>query len=442
MLLQPETPHSPLTGVDIEELSGSSVFAFHIHGWKRRILEAYFPGCRFQYIPFFIDEKEFADRWVHKIERAEKPILLVWSLNAPQAAISFARSKAIPMYFMEDGFIRSMIPNASRTAPFSLILDSKTPYFDSRGPSDLEDLLNFYDFVSDASLLERARNGIRALLNSKLTKYNHSSVVDFANVLGEKRRRRVLVIGQVENDASIKYGCDRPFTNNDLVRMAAAENPDCEIVYKPHPDVLNGVRKHLSDPAAVRHLCRIVTEPVPLPLLLETIDHAYAITSLAGFEALLRGIGVTVVGCPFYAGWGLTDDRQPNARRQRKLGIEELFAGAYLLYPRYFNPVTGGASTFEECLELMLAWREEGIPDEGPLRSYLSTGMDRKFEIIGPYGLFGWRHLLTGLVAPVIARMGDQSDVEYYRQNPIRFFREQTDPTHRCIGRILYPFGE
>ena len=34
-------------------------------------------------------------------------------------------------------------------------------------------------------------------------------------------------------------------------------------------------------------------------------------TSLAGFEALLRGKPVTTHGQPFYAGWGLTEDICP-----------------------------------------------------------------------------------------------------------------------------------
>ena len=83
----------------------------------------------------------------------------------------------------------------------------------------------------------------------------------------------------------------------------------------------------------------------------ETIDHVYTITSLAGFEALLRGLKVTTYGCPFYAGWGLTDDRQPNERRGRHLSIEALFAGAYLLYPRYFDPQSGKSLSFEETVD-------------------------------------------------------------------------------------------
>jgi capsular polysaccharide export protein len=64
-------------------------------------------------------------------------------------------------------------------------------------------------------------------------------------------------------------------------------------------------------------------------------------TSLAGFEALLRGRIVVTYGQPFYAGWGLTRDQAPLERRRRRLQLEELVAGALILYPLYVDPATG-----------------------------------------------------------------------------------------------------
>ncbi|WP_172294618.1 hypothetical protein [Pseudoruegeria sp. HB172150] len=62
-----------------------------------------------------------------------------------------------------------------------------------------------------------------------------------------------------------------------------------------------------------------------------------------------------------------------------------------------------------------------------------------QWEAKGPYGLLGWRHLLTPFVAPVIGRIGDVHDVDHYRDDPIGFFRRLSDPRYRRIGRILYP---
>ena len=43
-----------------------------------------------------------------------------------------------------------------------------------------------------------------------------------------------------------------------------------------------------------------------MDVLLGIVDEVHTLTSLTGFEALLRGIEVHAYGGPFYAGWGLT----------------------------------------------------------------------------------------------------------------------------------------
>lgn len=412
-------------------------FALHFHGWKRPILERYFPDRRFHYLPLYISDVVFHDEWAPRILAEQEPEIFVWSLLAPEGIREFAGRHGIPLVFMEDGFVRSLAPNASRTPPLSLAIDSGTVYFDSRFPSDLERLLSTYDFDHDPDLLARAGKGIRLLLETGVSKYNSAMEADVAAIYGPKDRKRVLVIGQVEDDASILYGCDRPFTNNDLVRLAAQENPGAQILYKPHPDVLNRIRLAKSNPADVARLCNIIDRPLSMSRAFETVDHVYTITSLAGFEALMRGLKVTVFGSPFYAGWGLTDDRQPNARRGRKLSLPALFAGAYLLYPRYFDPVSGKTVSFEAIVALI----ERYLTDPPP---QLSQGKPVRpvWKPWGAYGLLGWRHLLTPIVAEAVRRIGNERDVEIFRENPIEFFRELALPKQRAIGRLLYPFEE
>ncbi|HDR2525017.1 TPA: hypothetical protein QCI33_004727, partial [Enterobacter roggenkampii] len=258
--------------------------------------------------------------------------------------------------YVEDGFLRSVGLGAAHTPPLSLNFDSKTLYFNSREESDLEMLLNTYDF--DEKLIERAKVFKDKLIKSGISKYNNSVPTNISSIYGDKKSKRILVIGQVEDDASIEYGSKVKYTNNDLVMIARLENPDAQVIYKPHPDVLNGFRKYQSNPKDVRHICQIITQDIPLSQSLETIDHVYTISSLAGFEALIRGIYVTTLGCPFYSGWGLTDDRQENSRRQRNLSIDELFAIAYIEYPKYFDPIYRKYITPEEALDVLVRQRE------------------------------------------------------------------------------------
>src|SRR4029079_4002776 len=78
----------------------------------------------------------------------------------------------------------------------------------------------------------------------------------------------------------------------------------------------------------------------PIATLLDRASRVETLTSLAGFEALLRGKRVAAHRQPFYAGWGLTEDLHAPPRRQRRLDIDELVAGALILYPRYYDPVS------------------------------------------------------------------------------------------------------
>lgn len=75
-------------------------------------------------------------------------------------------------------------------------------------------------------------------------------------------------------------------------------------------------------------------------------------TSLMGFEALLRGVKVTTTGAPFYAGWGLTTDlgKLP-ARRAQRPTLHGLVHAVLIDYPRYFDPVTGSACPVEIILD-------------------------------------------------------------------------------------------
>lgn len=332
------------------------LYVFGFSGWKTFIID-WFPDFDVIIAPTKISAKQFDKSWRRRILNDGPCRVLSWQYKGPPNLKAFCDSHAIQFQYVEDGFIRSLKLGAEHTAPLSLAFDSRDMYFVSDSVTDLEAILSDYDFSADQSLMERARGAIQILLNSGLSKYNSSMAVNVDLIYGKKRAPRILVTGQVESDASIAYGCNRPFTNNDLVRLARSENPDAEIIYKPHPEVLSGIATKLSNPDDVKGIATVLDQDISLSDAFQSIDHVYTITSLSGFEALLRGIKVTTVGCPFYSGWGVTDDRQPNARRTRKLSVEEVFAGAYILYPRYFDPERKEYVEIEDILAILSRMR-------------------------------------------------------------------------------------
>ena len=409
--------------------AGRLTLGIHIQAWKQAIVRRYWPERRFVCLQFHMSDAELRRDWLTPEMAAQKPDILVWSLNLPPAVEAFARAEGLCVLVMEDGFIRSARPNASRTPPLSLALDSRTAYFDARSPSDLEVLLETHDFDADPTLLARAESGIRAMLERGLSKYNGAAASAPGTLYGPKTRPRILVIGQVDGDASIRFGCTDMRRQDDLVRLAVAEHPGAEVIFRPHPDVVAGVRPTQVDWKALAQICRISTTPAPIAEALSTVDRVYTLTSLAGFEALMRGIPVTVTGYPFYAGWGLTDDRASLRRRQRRLSVEALFAGAYILYPRYFDPPSGAAIDFEQALR----WLVQPAAD----RKSMGGKAGHAFE--GAPALGAWARLRAFLVSPVIARVGTPEDAAYFRAFPKDFFQERPEAALRQLGRCLFP---
>nr|WP_234841284.1 capsular polysaccharide biosynthesis protein [Sinorhizobium meliloti] len=328
------------------------LFLFGFNDWKT-FMHDWFPDREVIFTPMNMWPVEFEINWKWRIWSDPRAEVLAWQYKAPPQLKSFCRRHKIPFHYVEDGFIRSIGIGALHTPPMSMVFDRQDMYFNANEPTDLEDILRKYDFDGDSALMERAVALKQRLLDSRISKYNSGEAFDPEKAFGAKLRKRVLVIGQVERDASIAYGSQKRYKNNDLVWLAVRENPDAQVIYKPHPEVLQGTAEAESDPYAVSGAAMILDQDVSLSDALDTIDHVYTITSLAGFEALLRGIKVTTFGCPFYSGWGLTDDRQPNPRRGRTLSVDQIFAAAYILYPKYFDPIAREHIEAEKALDIL-----------------------------------------------------------------------------------------
>ena len=342
-----------MTQDDSAALITTLVFGFS--PWKS-FLKDWFPNRRLVMLPWDPNPAELKSA-VEKMKADTTIEIFSWGVKLDPKIASAAKRFGNKVNYIEDGFIRSVNLGATKTPPMSLTLDTKAPYFSSRVSTDLEEILNTYNFDEDPNLIERAISVKEKLLEFGVSKYNNAPNVNMEDVYGPKARARILVIGQVEGDASIIYGSAKRFTNNDLVMIAALENPDAQIIYKPHPDVLAKHRPEVSDPKDVEHIAQILSQPVSLADSFHGVDRVYTITSLAGFEALLRGIEVTCLGAPFYSGWGLTDDRQRTPSRLRNLSIDEILAASYILYPLYLNPIKRERIEVEEAIELLIKLR-------------------------------------------------------------------------------------
>jgi capsular polysaccharide export protein len=248
-----------------------------------------------------------------------------------------------PAIRFEDGFIRSRGLGVNLSLPCSLAMDGEHVYFDARGESMLEHVLATHAFPEE--LLIRSRALIDLVVSRGVSKYNLKTVFDAP--AAPPGRLKILAPGQVEKDASIRFGSPEVKTNQELVARVRQLYPDAFIAYKEHPDVTAGLRSGGIRPVDAD---LIVTQG-DIKHWIAWADRIETMTSLAGFEALIRDKPVGVHGVPFYAGWGLTDDRCHVPRRGRPLTVDHLAAATLILYPLYVHPLSGMPCTPEALVE-------------------------------------------------------------------------------------------
>ncbi|MCB9659674.1 MAG: hypothetical protein H6726_18650 [Sandaracinaceae bacterium] len=309
------------------------VIALGFSLWKRGFLDAFLDG---------VGGQVSHARDAVAAEGAGVPrgaTLVVWGATVDPAVEALAARHGARVARMEDGFLRSVGLGSDLYAPASLVVDTRGIYYDPTRPSDLEHLLATRTF--DERERTRAARLRERIVLSGVSKYNaaRGRTLQAAHAAATGRRV-VLVVGQVEDDASIRLGCVDVRTNTELLRAARAACPDAFLVWKPHPDVTSGNRRGRVDPAVVAELSDEVAEDVAIAACLNVADEVHTMTSLVGFEALLREKDVVVYGLPFYAGWGLTRDRHAHPRRTRRLSLDELVHATLIDYPVYVDPVT------------------------------------------------------------------------------------------------------
>lgn len=357
-----------------EKLLEGEIWVVGLSFWKRKIITPFLRAVNNR-LRFFKNqtavERAYAemrkqiDRNIENSENLEKSEdsdhaenkirLLIWGKKFPQL-VAWANQQQLPILRMEDGFIRSVGLGSNLVPPRSLVLDDLGIYFDASTPSRLEQILSETTF--DAELLAEAARLQKDLINFKIGKYNVGRQDCTLPKAGE--RPILLVPGQVEDDASIQTGTRDINTNLALLKEVRRQNPEAYIVYKSHPDVVSGNRVGIVPEAVAKEYADEVMIDGDIIALIEQCDELHTMTSLSGFEALLRGKKVFCYGIPFYANWGLTEDRHTlTGRRGRKLTLLQLIAGTLILYPTYLNIDTGKITNATTTLQALVLDRNK-----------------------------------------------------------------------------------
>ena len=337
--------------------------------WKKR------------YINQYLQSTDFAHRHVSRPtllnvandEPDDQEALLVWGKKSVDSELE-KQLENRTVARMEDGFLRSVGLGSNFTAPRSLVIDDLGIYFDATQPSRLETLLQHYA-CSEAEM-QRAESLIQTLKEQRISKYisaNDEVVVDDFY----RGKKVLLVIGQVEGDASLRYGTTDIVSNLALIQAVRQAHRDSVVVYKPHPDVVSGNRDDgIANYEELSPLCDRVETELPIQNVMHLCEEIHTMTSLAGMEALLWGKKVVTYGRPFYAGWGLTTDRCEFERRQRKLNLQELVFICYVKYPAYLDIASGEFTSVEKTIAALV---DERLQSAGSLTD---TGLKKYVNIV------------------------------------------------------------
>ncbi|MEO0343226.1 MAG: capsular polysaccharide biosynthesis protein [Pseudomonadota bacterium] len=312
--------------------------------------------------------------------RRNNEAIYAWASKIDAVHRDKAMQEGATLVAVEDGFIRSKGLGAELVPPVSLCLDWRGIYFDPERESDCERMIAT-SVNLPAIMVKRATRLRQRIVCSGISKYNLGGASGLGDLPTD--RQIILVPGQVEDDASIVRGSRDVRTNSALLRRVRADFPNAYIVYKPHPDVVAGLRD--GEAKLAPQFADLIVQDVNIAALLSQVDMVATITSLTGFEALLRNVRVVCYGAPFYAGWGLTEDRAwvPD-RRLARPSLDQLVHAVLIDYAWYWDPITR-----EACPPETVLWRletgSEGHPG-GPFNRLLSKAQGLMISF-GPF----WR---------------------------------------------------
>ena len=344
--------------------------------WKRIVLPVFFKDCKIRFVGIKKLRHEMFSRRDF-LKTNEDEIVAFWSASEAfnpelnNLAIDL-RARGIKVVRIEDAFIRSNGLGCNFFYPYSLSIDHSGIYYDPSRPSDLENILIGLRNRSDYLRLRiRAEKLCQSVIEYGVTKYHTGChvkpVLEVVALLRNnpgKFHKVIFIPAQVDKDASVIKG-GLGYNTYSLICRVRKDNPHAFLIVKIHPDVLSGLRDGLLGEkelaCSVDFLC---TDSYTSLDLIEIADEVHTISSLTGFEALIRGKKVVCYGMPFYAGYGLTKDvstedghgiaMQACKRRiVANLDITDLVVGSLILYPIYFNWDTGCVASAEEIIAVL-----------------------------------------------------------------------------------------
>lgn len=265
-----------------------------------------------------------------------------------------------PIISLEDSFIRAVYPfnkpNCNTRYKQTLSYTANNYFqFEAGKKTTLDQLLEECKPLNLEQLADVKRTK-QFIIDNQLSKYN----CQFNQFNPVDNNKSVLVVDQSYGDQSIIGSNATNKTFEDMLITAIMENPKATIYLKMHPESMNDGRGGFYTKEVIDRISKqcnksivILDKPINPISLLKKIDKVYVVSSGLGFEALMCGVDVVTFGTAFYAGWGLTNDRNFIKHHSRKLTFNELYYTVFYKFTKWVNPDNGNPITFIEALNIL-----------------------------------------------------------------------------------------
>ncbi|AYG66617.1 MULTISPECIES: capsular biosynthesis protein [unclassified Rhizobium] len=286
--------------------------------------------------------------------------IVSWGGRAPaKMADRIARFRRLPHWHLEDGFLRSVGLGKTGAIPLSIVIDDLGLPVDANRPSRLERL------IEEAGQVEDLGRAIREqIVLNKLSKYNH--LPHRTPRIERTAKRRILLVDQVVGDVSVGRALGSNASFEKMLADGLASDAQCLI--RTHPDVMAGLRKGYLTGSVPKGDVVMMDDAVSVASILDVVDEVWTVSSQFGFDALLRGIPVRCYAAPFYAGWGVTEDRfgvytkaALAGRRTKRRTIDQIAAAAFSLYPTYRDPADWREIDVFRAIELIISQQKAAV---------------------------------------------------------------------------------
>jgi len=268
--------------------------------------------------------------------------LLSWQAPKPVAA---ACAAGLDAAVVRETPLRVLDPCPPGAVPAALEVDGRAARDGGASHAGLIWSLHHYPFTEAER--DRAAAVIEDLLPAPPARTEPATPTD---------RKTIVVLG--ERFQSWRADETSGFRNNrQFLRMVRAEHRDALLLYVEHPDVARRMAPGWLTPGQIAANADQVLSLQEMLSGTVDIDEVHTIASDTGFWALMAGLDVTCWGRPFYAGWGVTRDRQAFPDRVRRLSPADLAAAVLILGARYVDRRTEIPCEVEDVAARIVAGR-------------------------------------------------------------------------------------